>query len=111
MLAVQLRSACFQKCDPYIPICEKGLERALVKEGTSEPGHCCDQFECRRPELRCENVHCDDGGELEEECPPDSVSGASYVPEGRCCPIYPGHHQIMERGHISKSWADFKLGS
>uniref|UniRef100_A0A915AQ40 Cysteine-rich motor neuron 1 protein n=1 Tax=Parascaris univalens TaxID=6257 RepID=A0A915AQ40_PARUN len=79
-----------QKCDPFIPICEDGFERALVKEGTSEPGHCCDQFECRRPELRCESVHCDGGDDFEEECPPDSVRAASYVPEGRCCPIYPG---------------------
>lgn len=39
----------FQKCYPLVPVCEKGLERVLVKKGINEPGHCCDIFECKQP--------------------------------------------------------------
>ncbi|MFH4974983.1 hypothetical protein AB6A40_001692 [Gnathostoma spinigerum] len=79
-----------QKCDPFIPICEEGMERVLIKEGTSEPGHCCDQFECRRPEVQCEGIHCEDIDDSLEVCPSDSIKATSYVPEGHCCPIHPG---------------------
>ncbi|VDN53420.1 unnamed protein product [Dracunculus medinensis] len=80
-----------QKCYPWIPTCAGGLERVLVKEGISEPGHCCDEFKCERRELHCENVKCKKDNVFDnEECPPDSVKAASYVPAGNCCPVYPG---------------------
>ncbi|KAK6109255.1 von Willebrand factor type C domain family protein [Brugia pahangi] len=80
-----------QKCYPLVPVCESGLERVLVKKGINEPGHCCDIFECKQPELQCENVHCDRHflDYNEEECPNDSIRTASYVPAGTCCPINP----------------------
>ncbi|MCP9260814.1 Cysteine-rich motor neuron 1 protein [Dirofilaria immitis] len=61
-----------QKCYPLVPVCEKGLERVLIRKGINEPGHCCDIFECKEP-----------------ECPNDSIRAASYVPAGTCCPISP----------------------
>lgn len=42
-------------------------------------------------ELHCENVKCKKDNVFDnEECPPDSVKAASYVPAGNCCPVYPG---------------------
>ncbi|VDL87361.1 unnamed protein product, partial [Nippostrongylus brasiliensis] len=47
-----------QKCEAFVPICGKGQERVLVKEGGHEPGSCCDVFECRKREVRCESFRC-----------------------------------------------------
>ncbi|KJH53642.1 von Willebrand factor type C domain protein [Dictyocaulus viviparus] len=92
-----------QKCDAFVPICEKGMERVLVKEGSHQPGSCCDVIErsrfvcmCRRNvivELRCESVRCPSQVFDEDEgveCPADSVRPAEHVPHGLCCPVRPG---------------------
>ncbi|VDD92582.1 unnamed protein product, partial [Enterobius vermicularis] len=77
------------KCDPFTPDCEKGSERVLIKKAVGEPGNCCDRFECKQLELRCENVQCPDVIDDEGECPEDSFKPPSYVPPGQCCPVYP----------------------
>ncbi|WKY09021.1 hypothetical protein Q1695_001851 [Nippostrongylus brasiliensis] len=82
-----------QKCEAFVPICGKGQERVLVKEGGHEPGSCCDVFECRKREVRCESFRCPSQVFDEDEgvdCPPDSTRPAEHVPPGLCCPIRPG---------------------
>uniref|UniRef100_A0A0N5AAR7 Cysteine-rich motor neuron 1 protein n=1 Tax=Syphacia muris TaxID=451379 RepID=A0A0N5AAR7_9BILA len=79
-----------EKCNSFTPECEKGSERILTKKGDGKPGTCCDQFECRPLESKCDNVECpakfvkDD-----EQCPEDSYKAPSYVPSGGCCPVFP----------------------
>uniref|UniRef100_A0A915D284 Uncharacterized protein n=1 Tax=Ditylenchus dipsaci TaxID=166011 RepID=A0A915D284_9BILA len=59
-----------QKCDRYVPNCS-----------------CCDRFECRQPELHCENAKCPDSSETYDlyskdgkSCPPDSFRPALTCP-------------------------------
>ncbi|KAK6042967.1 von Willebrand factor type C domain protein [Cooperia oncophora] len=82
-----------QKCEAFVPVCEEGMERVLVKEGGNQPGSCCDVFECRKREVQCESFRCPTQVFDEDEgvdCPPDSIRPAEHVPPGMCCPIRPG---------------------
>ncbi|PIO69829.1 antistasin family protein [Teladorsagia circumcincta] len=89
------------KCEAFVPVCEEGMERVLVKEGGNQPGSCCDVFECRKREVQCESFRCPPQVFDEDEgvdCPPDSIRPAEHVPPGMCCPIRPGRNRVFVMG-------------
>ncbi|PIO70188.1 hypothetical protein TELCIR_07968 [Teladorsagia circumcincta] len=94
------------KCEAFVPVCEEGMERVLVKEGGNQPGSCCDVFECRKREVQCESFRCPPQVFDEDEgvdCPPDSIRPAEHVPPGMCCPIRPGRSRVFVMGKRTRT--------
>lgn len=80
-------------CAKFELKCDPGMQRVQVRKGTTIPGQCCDQFECRLIKY-CDPSACpkQDVADLhslsDTSCPEDSYRPPSYVAD-ECCLITP----------------------